>query len=526
MQKLQRMALVFLVTSIVTIAAFVATQDSQSKSSASVKQKTVKVLRKKSQLGMFPTAQELAAAQDVEEREIVDKIPVHLPIKIKIKNPEKAKDLENDRWLADLEIEVKNTGTKPIYFLRLGLSFVDVKRDSGTRIGYSLVYGRSGFIKITTERPTPEDVPIEPGGTHVFKLHEDYVKGWNWYRTQVEKKPHPKKIEIFFSDLSHGDGTGYATNGGVPIPNLPKKKSSYENEQNGSGTVTAAAGCLPARPPDLPFIFAFSFLPAGFLPVSFSPAKAGNSLAGATPPQTCCPGEPNCQKIKLVESGNCWCPLGNPKQAFITQSASGCDDPDATCATFFVQYSECGEGETYQQCTEFFLDFSCGEEPPPPPPTPPPTPTPDPTSTPTPTPTPPPDCQALPQPAPCCACDYFSNLVPSPIGTPSYFPGWNCNLSYCPANQPLANGCVTPTLFQGIPICPPGYDPQSVYNDGICCPTPPPTPTPLPNLISGGGDPCTQYYKVTYWYWCPDGQNYVDGNCTYSHAEIDYAGCW
>ena len=61
-----------------------------------------------------------------------------MPIKLKLKNPEKAKDLENDRWLADLEIEVKNTGTKPIYFLDFCVEFVDVKRDSGANIGYLL----------------------------------------------------------------------------------------------------------------------------------------------------------------------------------------------------------------------------------------------------------------------------------------------------------------------------------------------------------------------------------------------------
>ncbi len=146
---------------------------------------------------VFSTAQ----SPEQQEREIQDKIPAHLPIKVKIKNPEKVKDLENDGWLADLEVEVKNKGTKPIYFLDFFIEFVDVKRDSGDNISYSFQYGRSKLVEVVTELPTPEDVPIEPGATHVFKLHEDYVKGWNWYRRRVEQKPHPKKVR-FFSALS------------------------------------------------------------------------------------------------------------------------------------------------------------------------------------------------------------------------------------------------------------------------------------------------------------------------------------
>ena len=66
-----------------------------------------------------------------EEREVEDRIPAHLPVKFKVRNPEKAKDLKNEDWLRDIEIEVKNTGTKPIYFLRFSLFFIDVQRRRG-----------------------------------------------------------------------------------------------------------------------------------------------------------------------------------------------------------------------------------------------------------------------------------------------------------------------------------------------------------------------------------------------------------
>src|SRR5947209_4753818 len=56
-----------------------------------------------------------------EERVLEDTIPKHLPIKVKIKKEkEKAfKDLKNEKWLRDFELEVTNTGDKPIYYLGL-----------------------------------------------------------------------------------------------------------------------------------------------------------------------------------------------------------------------------------------------------------------------------------------------------------------------------------------------------------------------------------------------------------------------
>jgi biopolymer transport protein ExbD len=61
--------------------------------------------------GMFA----LSIAQSTEERELENTLPKHLPIKVKIKKEkEKAfKDLKNDKWLHELEIEVTNIGDKP-----------------------------------------------------------------------------------------------------------------------------------------------------------------------------------------------------------------------------------------------------------------------------------------------------------------------------------------------------------------------------------------------------------------------------
>ena len=54
-----------------------------------------------------------------QERAFENKIPDHIPIKIKIKKEkeESFKDLKNEKWLREFELEITNTGNKPIYFL-------------------------------------------------------------------------------------------------------------------------------------------------------------------------------------------------------------------------------------------------------------------------------------------------------------------------------------------------------------------------------------------------------------------------
>src|SRR5215212_7843902 len=79
--------------------------------------------------GMFA----LSVAQSTEERELENTVPKHLPIKVKIKKEkEKAfKDLKNEKWLRDFELEVMNTGDKPIYFLSLSISLPEIKAPDG-----------------------------------------------------------------------------------------------------------------------------------------------------------------------------------------------------------------------------------------------------------------------------------------------------------------------------------------------------------------------------------------------------------
>jgi hypothetical protein len=291
-----------------------------------------------------------SAAPGAHEREFKDKVPAHVPIKVKIRKPEKVKDLGNEEWLGDLEVEVKNTGTKPIYFLRFALSFEDVKhRDTGYGMGFTFLYGRAELIDLTV-RPLPDDPSILPGETYVFTLHETYVKGWRWYRSRVDPGPQPKKIEIIFSTLNHGDGTGYLASDGRPVR---VKLSSREGQGGGPRKVASAAGGdkqakCPPGPRDWVTNRAMILTrPAAFLPVSFSPAGVrGAWRKSVEPPQSCCSGQGiSCSRVKLVPGGNCFCPGAPPQNGFrVEVDGFQCSDPAASCQMVRYAVKDCGEG--------------------------------------------------------------------------------------------------------------------------------------------------------------------------------------
>ncbi|HEV7398347.1 MAG TPA: hypothetical protein VGN86_17680 [Pyrinomonadaceae bacterium] len=74
-------------------------------------------------------AQEPAAnSKEIKETVLKDEIPRHVPIRIKIKRDKEAafKDLKNEEWARDFELEAMNIGEKLIYSLSL-LLVTDLK---------------------------------------------------------------------------------------------------------------------------------------------------------------------------------------------------------------------------------------------------------------------------------------------------------------------------------------------------------------------------------------------------------------
>src|SRR5437867_2968462 len=194
----------------------------------------IRVLRRKDQRNLRPTAAEVAnfrRQQAKEEREVEDKIPKHVPIKIKLKaDKEKAfKDMSNENWQRDFELEVTNTSNKPIYFLELWISYPEVISELGHRVGAPLRYGRTDFMNSGT-LSVPTDVPIPPGGSYLFKIPESDQKGWMAHKIK-ENRRDPKKIEIIFVQLDFGDGTGFDGVSAKPYPYEKDKSSSVPCRQ-------------------------------------------------------------------------------------------------------------------------------------------------------------------------------------------------------------------------------------------------------------------------------------------------------
>ncbi len=188
----------------------------------------VKVLRRKDQLKVKPTAEEIASFRRQvaqEERGLEDKIPKHVPIRIKIKvEKEKAfKDLTNARWLRDFELEVTNTSNKPIYFLEIWADFPEIISANGHKVGFSLRHGRIDFIHFSTLR-IPTDIPIRPGETYSFTIAENYQRGWETHKV-AQNWPDPKKVRITFTQLSYGDGSGFNGSDAKPYPYKRDKSS-------------------------------------------------------------------------------------------------------------------------------------------------------------------------------------------------------------------------------------------------------------------------------------------------------------
>ena len=164
----------------------------------------------------------LASSSAAQERIFENKISDHIPIKIKIRKEKEGsfKDLKNEKWLREFELEVTNTGDRPIYFLLIHLD-TNVKFDGGPEIVYSVMYGRPELGDIVT-KATSEDVPIKPGETIYLSVN---LSGARLWETMVREQRFPEstKFTALFQQLSFGDGTGYFAGELYPPPERQKR---------------------------------------------------------------------------------------------------------------------------------------------------------------------------------------------------------------------------------------------------------------------------------------------------------------
>jgi hypothetical protein len=154
-----------------------------------------------------------------DERKFENTIPEHVPLKVKLKNEQSFKNPKNKKWLRELEIEVKNTGSKPIYYLWMMVNLPDVTVQ-GIQYGMQVIYGRRELLKLANPIRA-DDVPILPGESVILKVSEKKVKGYESFRDR-EQRDDPKKVQFNMLVINFGDGTGLVTYQGVPFPIRPK----------------------------------------------------------------------------------------------------------------------------------------------------------------------------------------------------------------------------------------------------------------------------------------------------------------
>jgi hypothetical protein len=161
-----------------------------------------------------PVKQETEMVPPGQEKRFAIGVPAHLPLKIKVKN------VNSKKWAHDIEVEVTNTGAKPIYFLDFYITLPGINGLMGNRVGFWLYYGRTELMDFSTP-VLPDDVPLRPGEKYIFKIQESSAKGWDYLR-EKEGRPEPKVMKLIFQVLNFGDGTGFLDTSGAPV-NIHKK---------------------------------------------------------------------------------------------------------------------------------------------------------------------------------------------------------------------------------------------------------------------------------------------------------------
>lgn len=118
------------------------------------------------------------------------------------------RNLQNEHWMRDLEIEVKNISSKPIYRISLGLDLPDIGNEA-SHYGLSLRYGEPSS-RFATDPVKPDAIPIKPGETYVFRIPESLWKGFENYMARMNFPDSLTRRIIFrFDAVNFGDGTGY-----------------------------------------------------------------------------------------------------------------------------------------------------------------------------------------------------------------------------------------------------------------------------------------------------------------------------
>lgn len=136
------------------------------------------------------------------KRQLDDRVPAHVPIKIKIKkeHEECFQHLDNEYWPHEFVLEVTNTGERPIYGLSLVWQLTEVKAPDGNTYGSTFRYGRM----FPGQSPKPDDVPLQSGETHVFKLSKPTAEGLESFAKEIPVTL--KTVMVWLNFICFGEG--------------------------------------------------------------------------------------------------------------------------------------------------------------------------------------------------------------------------------------------------------------------------------------------------------------------------------
>ena len=322
----------------------------------------------------------------MQERIFENKTRKEVPIRLKIKKEKEQsfKDFKNEKWVREFELELTNTGEKPIYYVFLDL-ITDVKM-GGRPLVFSLQYGRAELGDLVS-KARPDDVPIKPNETYIFKLHPGQIPAWE---QSVAEGRHPQaaKLHVALQGISFGDGTGYF--GNTPYPSGSKGQVEYGLKQEPLDKRKSNILERSTSPPCVQFKTSFTAeKPVKLLPVNFLSSRSRSesiSLSSSVMPQGSCLFS---QCVTILPTSPEYVCYNCPFQNRPIHSSSG------QCKEVVEGSRECIAGDVRYLCQTFSI-FDCGFGPAP---------------TPTPTPT--------PSPQPCTYCTDPNSLGPADCSNPS-----------------------------------------------------------------------------------------------------------
>lgn len=131
------------------------------------------------------------------------------------------RNLQGDQWLRNLEIEVQNNFSRPIYHLEIDLTLPEIMTTELDGIPRSLIiplmFGRYTLMN-PGEYAASADKSIQSGEKYVFKISEPYWKGLESHLSERNMSLSAiTKIRLRIYELSFGDGTGFEM--GEPFSN-------------------------------------------------------------------------------------------------------------------------------------------------------------------------------------------------------------------------------------------------------------------------------------------------------------------